>query len=182
MLFSRIGKRYLVLASLGLICAFAPTRPSFAQNAPAANIQGIVETPIIPTTPFPSLLALDSEDSVWTLKVVTGAIRVNGDVAVNSPNKGAIWMSAGTINAQNGQVSVVGGVSRLGRNTIRPQEALGGNVVSDPIPEFNIPSPTKVISQQKVFVDTDAEDDQVMPPGIYKGGIFASGKGHITLE
>ncbi len=179
---SRIGTRHLVVASLGLISVLGVTSGAFAQDGLLAHANPTVdEKPIVPDTPFPSVIALDQGNSVWTLKVTDGILKVNGDVAVNSTNKGAIWMSGGLIDAQNGHVSVVGGVSRLGKNTIRPLEAMGGEVVSDPIPEFRIPAPGNVMSGEKLFLNTD-EEDKVLPPGIYNGGIFASGKGHITLQ
>ena len=139
------------------------------------------DKPIVPDTPFPSVIALDEGNTVWTLKVTNGSLKVNGDVAVNSTNKGAIWMADGSIVASNGHVSVVGGVSRLGRNTIAPIETLGGQTVSDPLPDFRIPPPGNVISSEKLFLNSD-EEDKFLPPGIYNGGIFATGKGHITLQ
>ena len=175
MSFLSFKSRSLLTAFLTFSVAIIPV---LAQDAPAAD-----ETPVVPDTPFPSLIALDEGNTVWTLKVTNGTLRVNGDVAVNSSNRGAIWMADGTIEDRNGRVSVVGGVSRLGKNTIKPNVDLGGAVVADPIPEFRIPNPGKVVSREKLFLRTEeGGDDTVLPPGIYNGGIFASGKGHITLQ
>lgn len=181
---SRLVTRYLLVASLGFIGIQNATSSAFAQDEPATPVAPAAadDAPVVPDTPFPSLIALDAGDSVWTLKVTNGVLKVNGDVAVNSTNRGAIWMATGVIDAQNGKVSVAGGVSRLGKNTIRPLETMGGNVVSDPLPEFRIPSPGKVISNQKLFVQSEEVGDKTLPPGIYNGGIFATGKGHITLQ
>lgn len=182
MSFSRIGTRHLLVASLGLICGLSASPRAFGQDQPVAPVAPAVEgEPIVPDTPFPSVIALDEGNTVWTLKVTNGSLKVNGDIAVNSTNKGAIWMSAGSIVANNGHVSVVGGVSRLGKNIITPLESIGGEVVSDPLPQFRIPPPGNVMSGQKLFLNTD-EEDKVLPPGIYNGGIFATGKGHVTLQ
>ena len=173
--------RPVLVAILALSSA---TIPVFAQDAPAPPATVAAdETPVVPTTPFPSVVALDEGNTVWTLKVSGGTLSVNGDVVVNSTNRGAIWMADGAIEAKNGKVSVVGGVSRLGKTTIKPLVGIGGEVVADPLPEFRIPSPEKVISREKLFLRTErGGDDTLLPPGIYNGGIFASGDGHITLQ
>ena len=172
------------VAFLALIGVAGAALPVLAQDAPAPPATVAAdETPVVPTTPFPSVIALDEGNTVWTLKVSGGTLSVNGDVVVNSTNRGAIWMADGAIQAQNGKVSVVGGVSRLGKTTIKPLVGIGGRIVADPLPEFRIPSPGNVVSREKLFLRTEkGGDDTLLPPGIYNGGIFATGDGHITLQ
>ena len=173
----QLKKIPFLLASLAW-CGVVGGVPALAQDVPATD-----DTPIVPTTPFPSIIALDEGNTVWTLKVANGTIKVNGDVAVNSSNKGAIWMADSAIQDRNGRVSVVGGVSRLGKTTIKPTVDIGGQVMADPLPEFRIPNPGRVISGEKLFLSTEeGGDDNSLPPGIYNGGIFATGKGHVTLQ
>lgn len=176
--------RLVPVAVLGLAVFLSAMPRVVAQDEPAISAAPAGdETPVVPTTPFPSLIALDEGNTVWTLKVSNGSLKVNGDVAVNSSNRGAIWMADSSIQDDNGTVSVVGGVSRLGKTSIRPAVGIGGRVVNDPLPQFRIPPPGNVVSQEKLFLNTDPEgDDTVLPPGIYNGGIFATGKGHITLQ
>ncbi|BCM91596.1 hypothetical protein IAD21_03471 [Abditibacteriota bacterium] len=179
---SRLRTRHLLVASLCLSGILALSPNIWAQDEPAAPATPAAdEAPIVPNTPFPSLIALDAGDAVWTLKVSEGSLRVNGDVAVNSSNRGAIWLANGSVEAQNGNVSVVGGVSRLQKTLVRPLVASDG-VVSDPLPEFGIPSPGRVVSNKALFVGSEEVGDKSLPPGIYSGGIFATGKGHITLQ
>lgn len=178
-----IKARYFLALSLCLVgsLGIANAPSAFAQdNGAAQDVND--DTPVVPDNEFPSILALDSGNSVWTLKLAQSNLKVNGDVVVNSTNKGAIWMADSSLETK-GKVSVAGGVSRLGKVSINPDATLGGRVMNDPLPDFRIPPPGNVMSAQKLFVTADPDgDDVTLPPGIYNGGIFANGKGHITLR
>jgi hypothetical protein len=172
-----------VMACMASALVSTPAAMAQAEPDTPTEVQEDENAPVVPTKPFPSLVALDQRNQVWTLKVSGGRVKVNGDVIVNSPNRGALWMADGSLEVSNGTLGVVGNVSRLGRNTIQPAPALGAHALNDPFPEFLIPPPDKVISREKLFLRTEAGgDDTVLPPGIYNGGIFATGNGHITLQ
>jgi hypothetical protein len=182
--FSLLKTSHLLVAFLGFTLAFSATPQAFAQDAPPADETEIDENaPIVPAVAFPSLIALDQGNKVWTLKVSNGRLKVNGDVIVNSTNRGALWIADGSIAVQKGIVNVAGNVSRLGRTSIDPVPTIGAGAVEDPFPKFSVEPPDEVISNEKLFLQTEAGgDDTVLPPGIYDGGIFASGNGHITLK
>ncbi len=172
------------LAASSFALAQDPIAPPTAETAPALDgAPAVDETPIVPAAPFPALMALGGGNQVWMLKVSDGRLKVNGDVIVNSINKGALWIANGSIAVEKGSVGVAGGVSRLGRTSIDPVPVLGARAALDPLPSFHVGAGAALISREKLFLQTEAGgDDTVLPPGIYNGGIFASGDGHITLQ
>ena len=175
----RVG-RALILATLFASCFAAHAQTT----APAPGVAAVADAvqPIVPATPFPTLLALDN-NGVWALHVAEGRLKIKGDVAIDSSNRSALWMANGSLQLSEGALNVAGGYTHLGTNTVSPSPRLGGAAVADPLPQFRIPSDLDLVSREKLFLQTDANgDDTVLSPGIYNGGIFASGSGHITLE
>ena len=172
----------LVLAALCTWSAGAPAQDEtpiagvVAEAAPDALV-----APIVPDAAFPTLLALDPKGT-WALHVSDGHLKIKGDVAIDSSDRSALWIANGSLQLTEGQLSVAGNYTHLGENQVSPAPTMGGLVVADPLPEFVVPSELRVISREKLFLQTDLEQDTVLPPGIYDGGIFASGQGHITLQ
>ena len=139
-------------------------------------------TPVVPDAPFPTLLALD-DNGTWALHISGGHLKIKGDVVIDSLNRSALWMANGSVQLSDGILNVAGGYTHLGDNTVAPAPRTGAAPVADPLPEFRVPATVKLVSAQKLFLQTNANGrDIVLQPGIYNGGIFASGDGHITLK
>ncbi|RYG67155.1 hypothetical protein EON80_14140, partial [bacterium] len=100
----------LALLSSGALPALAqdtPATPQVATPPAEPDAEEVVEdedAPVVPIKPFPALIALDKRDQVWTLKVSGSRVKVNGDVVVDSPNRGALWMANGSLETTNGTV------------------------------------------------------------------------------
>ncbi len=129
----------------------------------------------------PSVLMLDPTSKVWSLQV-TSKSRLDvqaGDVVINSTNAGALWNADGTIEAK-GAIRVVGGTTYLGRHTVNPVPLTSAEGVEDSVPSFGI-EPGPMLSGQKLFLNN--EPTVTLRPGVYTGGIFATGEGSvITME
>ena len=123
---------------------------------------------------MPSLMMLDESDKVWSLSVgADSRLTVQkGDIVINSSNKGALWLTNGALNDLDGQILCVGGINNMGKTTPRPAPVLGAAPQDDPVPNFRVPPPERVISQQKLFLNNQPE--VTLPPGIYNDGIFAT--------
>ncbi len=146
------------------------------------NVPAVAASSVVPETAFPTLLALDN-NGVWALHISDGQLKIKGDVAIDSSNKSALWSSGGAVQISDGALKVAGGYTHLGNNSISPLPSLGGALVADPIPDFRISADLQLMSPQKLFLQTDPNDnDTELSPGVYNGGIFASGKGRIHLE
>ena len=153
-------------------------------EAPAPSVVEAAQAvkPVVPDAPFPTLLALD-DNSVWTFRVTNSKVVVKGDVVIDSSNRGALWVADSSLQLREGALQVAGGYTHLGDVRVSPAPAIGGATVADPLAEFRVPSDLKVISNEKLFLQTSANDeDTVLPPGIYSGGIFATGDGNIRLQ
>ena len=132
---------------------------------------------------MPSLMMLDDSDKVWSLSVGNASHLTvqKGDIVINSVNKGALWLTNGTLNDLDGQILCAGGINNMGKTAPRPAPVLGAAPQDDPVPDFRVPPPERVISQQKLFLNNQPEVN--LPPGIYNGGIFATGNDSvITMQ
>ena len=152
------------------------------QDVAVPEVPAVAASPVVPDTAFPTLLALD-KGGVWALHISNGRLKIKGDVAIDSGNKSALWSSGGAMQISDGALNVVGGYTHLGNNSVAPLPSLGRASVADPLPDFRISADLKLMSPQKLFLQTDPNDnDTELSPGVYNGGIFASGKGRIHLE
>jgi hypothetical protein len=133
-----------------------------------------------PAQALPSILALDPSEKVWSLQVTAKSHVVvqKGDILVNSTHERALWTANSTLEAQDGSIKVVGGVSKLGQVTITPEPLTGAAPLADPIPAFRVPPPA-LISDKKLFLH---DEEVTLQPGIYTDGIFSGGQRHIKLE
>ena len=130
-----------------------------------------------------SLMMLDPTEKVWSLQVTSKSHLTvqKGDVVVNSTHKGALWIADGTIEALDGQIRDVGGVTNMGKTVPKPAPVIGAAPEEDPIPEFLIPPPGREISREMLSVNYEAE--ATLTPGIYSGGIHIVGNDSvITLQ
>ena len=152
------------------------------QDAAVPEVPAVAVSPVVPDTTFPTLLALDNS-GVWTLHISDSRLKIKGDVVLDSSNKSALWSAGGAVQISDGTLNVAGGYTHLGNNTMSPLPFVGGAPVADPLPDFRISSDLRLMSSEKLFLQTDPNDnDTELSPGIYNGGIFASGKGRIYLE
>lgn len=150
-------------------------------GAPAAPAQ-----PVAPVPPSPyqqalkaagnvPLLLLDPSDKVWSLHVTSGSqlwVR-QGNLMVNSSNRGALWAAGGNINVQNGAIGVVGGITRLGNPVIQPEPTTGFAPMGDPFPAFEVPQDMRVVSRENI---NHQKGDLSLTPGIYDGGLWVTAR------
>lgn len=175
------------VASMG-VTMFGLIALTVAQVAPltaqeAAPAEGSQAEPAQPQKPLPAILVLDPSEKVWSLQVEHGSRLVvkKGDVFVNSTHQSALWNTDSSIEAQEGNIGVVGGVHRMGKNSTSPAPQTMARAVGNPYPEFRIPVPRDIQSTQKLFISNKRQ--VTLRPGIYTGGIFAAGKDMvITLQ
>ncbi len=168
-----------------LLCASAV----YAQeNAPAAPkvAPAKAETPymqMLKTAGSVPLLVLDTSDKVWSLQITSGSelyVR-RGNLMVNSSNKGALWAAGGTVQVDNGAIGVVGGVTNLGENTLKPAPRTGFPPMTDPFPAFEVDQANLRVMSPKNIVHQDG--DLNMMPGIYEGGIWVTARdATVTMQ
>ncbi len=100
-------------------------------------------------------------------------------MVVNSTNAGALWDADGTIEA-TGAIRVAGGTTYLGRHSVSPEPLTFAAGTDDPLPPFRV-EPGALQSEQKLFLNN--EPTVTLRPGIYTGGIFATGENSdITMQ
>ena len=167
--------------ALALCCALSFGGRAGAQDA--AKAPDVAPAPAGEMDKMPALLLLDYSDKVWSLSVgANSSLTVqHGDIVINSTNKGALWLANGMLNDMDGQILCTGGLNNMGKTSPKPYPVLGANPQDDPIPDFRVPPPDRVISQQKLFLNNQPE--VTLPPGIYNDGIFATGADSvITMQ
>jgi hypothetical protein len=178
MKFQNINSRFVFTAIAASLVALSPIVMA-QENAPEAPTKAVPYQEMLKTAGNVPLLLL-RPDKVWSLHVTSGAqIRVrNGNVMVNSSDKGALWTAdTSSIQVDNGAIGVVGGVTRLGTPTIQPAPKTGFAAMPDPFPAFDVPQDGRVISGKKLFLNNEAT--VTLSPGIYEEGIFATGKDSV---
>lgn len=164
-----------------LSAAYAQEKPPVAK-AP----EGKAETPysqMLRTAGSVPLLVLDPSDKVWSLHITSGSQLVvrRGNVMVNSSNKGALWAAGASIQVDNGAIGVVGGMTTLGDNSLKPAPRTGFPPMADPFPAFEVDQQNlPVISRQRI---NHQNGDLAMRPGIYEGGVWVTARDStVTMQ
>lgn len=171
---------FLPITALSFIAALSsiPTLPTQA----ADRVKPVLPQADVAKVPVPSVIALDATEKVWSLQLTAGSRLVvrKGDVVVNSSSTQGVWNTDSTIEVLKGNLNAIGGYYHMGRAVVSPQPQTLDQPGEDPITPFTVVPPRFVRSNDKLFLQDNS--DITLKPGIYNGGIFATGKNlHITL-
>lgn len=170
----------LPFAAFSFMAAFSGVSALPAQAVD--TVKPVLPQADVAKTPIPSILALDATEKVWSLQVSAGSRLVvrNGDVVVNSSSEKGVWNTDSTIQVLKGNLNAVGGYYHMGRAVISPAPQTLDQPGEDPILPFTVAPPRFVRSNEKLFLQDNSDIN--LKPGIYNGGIFATGKNlHLTL-
>jgi Flp pilus assembly protein TadG len=110
----------------------------------------------------------------------SGASTVNGTpVVVDSDNPaGSIAGGGGSLSAEEFDFS--GGYSTTGNGSFNGPIHLGRRPMLDPLADLPVPDPTQMPSQSSKKIQF-TQGSQTLSPGVYTGGISASGTASLTL-